>query len=80
MKLKIINIINDGVIACNKNNIMCFNESSLNDDEGEDPLYQTEAGVYVGQILKEKNHSGADLYWWYTRKQWTDINKNFENQ
>lgn len=42
--------INDGVIAANKHNIVCFHESSLYDDTNEDSLYRA-GEVYIGRIL-----------------------------
>ena len=68
MKLKIIAIIEDGVIAVNKNNIFCFRENSLRDDKGEDSLCQSDKGIYIGQILTEKNHGEADTYWRYNNR------------
>lgn len=78
MKLKVIAKILDGVIACNKNNIYCFHESSLRDDKGEDSLYMTNEGVYIGQILSKNNHKNADIYWWYTKKEWNKMNAEFQ--
>lgn len=77
MNFKVIKIINDGVIAANKNNIVCFNASSLRDENGEDSLYSSDDGIYVGQTLVEKMHKSAEYYWWYTKKQWVEINSKF---
>lgn len=77
MKFKVIKIIDDGVIAANKNNIVCFNESSLRDEKGEDSLYHSDEGIYPGQVLTEKMHENADTYWWYTKKQWIELNSKF---
>lgn len=78
MKYTIIAKILDGVIAANKNNIICFRENSLRDKNGEDSLYHSDDGVYIGQTLTEKMHRGADFYWWYSRKEWDKMNKSFE--
>jgi hypothetical protein len=76
MKFKVIANLVDGVIAANNNNIVCFKENSLRDKNGEDSLYDSE-GIYIGQILTEKMHRNADIYWWYTKKEWTQMNKMF---
>ncbi len=73
MKYKVINIIKDGVIAANKNNIVCFCENYLKDDSGEDRLTDIDIGI----ILNEKNHSSADIYWAYTAKEWNRLNRSF---
>ena len=72
MKYKVIATIIDGVIAANKNNIVCFAENSLSDSDG-DRL----ENIYPGLILEEKNHRNADRYWSYTKKEWQRINKEF---
>jgi hypothetical protein len=77
MKYKVIAKIMDGVIAINKNHIVCFDEDSLRDNEG-DSLYHSNDGIYIGQILTEKNHSTADRYWSYTKKEWMRMNSEFE--
>ena len=79
MKLKIIAKVSDGIIACNKNNIVCFQEKSLSDDRGEDALYWIDEGIQVGRILKNKNHQNADFYWCYSRKEWNAMTKGFKN-
>ena len=53
MKYKVIAKIMDGVIAASKNHIVCFDENSLRDNEG-DSLYRSDDGIYIGQILTEK--------------------------
>lgn len=73
MKFKVIAIIDDGVIAANKNNIVCFHDNSLRDNNGEDSLYH----IFINQILSEKNHATADRYWAYTKKEWGKLNKEF---
>jgi hypothetical protein len=78
MKLKVIAKIMDGVIACNRHNIVCFHENSLRDDKGEDSLYWADEGIPVGRILKSKNHQGADIYWSYSRKEWEKMNTGFQ--
>jgi hypothetical protein len=78
MKLKVIAKIMDGVIACNKTNIVCFHESSIQDDKGEHSLYWSNEGIPVGRILTNKNIHDADTYWWYTKKQWDSMNKEFQ--
>lgn len=66
----------DGVIAANKNNIICFSENSLLTDNGEESLYHSNQ-IYIGRILTEKNHADADTYWHYTKKEWNELNKRF---
>ena len=78
MKLKILTIIKDGVIAANKNSIVCFHENSLSDDKGEDALYHSKDGIYPGQVLTGKNYDNADYFWWYTRTEWSRINDGFQ--
>ena len=78
MKLKVLTIIKDGVIAANKSNIVCFSENSLRDDRGEDALYHSDKGIYPGQILNSRNYDSADSYWWYTNKEWDKMNDSFQ--
>lgn len=78
MKLEVIAKINDGVVACNKNNIVCFHENSLRDNRGEDSLYWADEGINIGRVLTEKNHKNADFYWWYTRKEWDTMTIRFK--
>ena len=79
MTYKVIAKIMDGVIAVNNNNIICFHENSLWDNKGEDSLYHSVEGIYIGQILTEKNHRNADTYWHYTKKEWDKMNNAFQN-
>jgi hypothetical protein len=73
MKYTVIKIINDGVIAVNKNNIACFDESSLLDDTD----YRID--IYIGQVLTSKTTDRADRYWHYTKKEWSYMNSRFSN-
>jgi hypothetical protein len=74
MKLTVIKIINDGVIAVNKSNVVCFDESSIMDD-----LNERRMDVYVGQVLTNKNFKNSDFFWWYSRKEWDLINDGIKN-
>jgi len=74
LKLTIIAKIQDGIIAANKNNIICFDESSIKDDKGEDSLYHTNPDrLCIGQILTDKNTKYTDSYWWYSKKEFEKI-------
>lgn len=76
MKYTVIANIIDGVIAASKNHIVCFDESTLSDENG-DSLYFSEEGIYIGQILTEKMHRDADAYWRYSKKDWDLMNQKF---
>lgn len=73
MKYKVIAILDEGgVVICNKNIIMCFDESSIADNDGKNPL-----NAEINMILTDKNLVWADKYWEYTTKEWNEMNKRF---
>lgn len=77
MKLKIIAIIDDGVIAANKNNVVCFDGSSLRDSFGEDRL--DDSKIYIGAELSNNNYENADTFWWYNKKEFEKIVNGFKS-
>lgn len=77
MKYKVIAKIMDGVILANKNNIVCVNESTIRDNNGEDALYWN-SDIHIGMILSDKNIGNSDFYWSYTKKEWNSMNEAFK--
>jgi len=72
MKYKVLSTKFEDLIIGNNNNIICISETSLSNDD-DNPV---DCGdIYPGKELTDKNMKCADIYWWYNKKQWNELNK-----
>lgn len=74
MKYKVIAEILDGTVCATKGTITCFISNTLSDKE------DNRIDPQMGEVLPTYITDKAEFYWSYSRKEWENMNKKFNER